>query len=255
MDEKINILPFNGSNDTATAMAMMNNNPWMYLVMLALFGGGNWGNRGNNGILDMETQSKLNSLTSQINDNNNNQWAREAIQGNTFAISQLSQSLGVDYNALQGAINNVVMAVTNLGTQNGMGFAGVTNAINLGNLNLVQQLKDCCCNIKTQILQQGYEGRIETINQTNDLQTSQRVENSLTRTEIAAFRQAWEAKNYQDVVAEKTRLQTELDLLRTQNQNAALVLPISQELNNLKMQMANFMNAYSGKTTATSTGN
>lgn len=251
MDERINILPFSGSNDTATAMAMMNNNPWMYLVMLALFGGSNWGNRGNNGILDMETQSKLNSLTSQINDNNNNQWAREAIQGNTFAISQLSQSLGVDYNALQGAINNVVMAVTNLGTQTGMGFAGVTNAINLGNLNLIQQLKDCCCNVKTQILQQGYEGRIETINQTNDLQTSQRIENSLTRTEIAAFRQAWEAKNYQDVVAEKTRLQTELDLLRTQNQNAALVLPISQELNNLKMQMANFMNAYSGKTTTT----
>ena len=44
MNEKegINILPImGGSNtDTATAMAMMNNNPWMYLVMLALFGGG-----------------------------------------------------------------------------------------------------------------------------------------------------------------------------------------------------------------------
>jgi hypothetical protein len=59
MDERINILPFNGTNDTATAMAMMNNNPWMYLVMLALFGGGSWGygNRGVNtdGVLDMET--------------------------------------------------------------------------------------------------------------------------------------------------------------------------------------------------------
>jgi hypothetical protein len=82
MDEKINILPLltgNNSGDTATAMAMMNNNPWMYLVMLALFGGGNWGNGGANGILDAETQSKLNSLSTQINDNNNNQWAREAI--------------------------------------------------------------------------------------------------------------------------------------------------------------------------------
>jgi len=28
------------------------------------------------------------------------------------------------------------------------------------------------------------------------LQTSLRVENGLTRTEVAAFRQAWEAKNY-----------------------------------------------------------
>jgi len=67
MDERINILPFNGSNDTATAMAMMNNNPWMYLVMLALFGGGAWGygNRGvgTDGVLDMETQNKLNSLS------------------------------------------------------------------------------------------------------------------------------------------------------------------------------------------------
>lgn len=95
MDEKINILPVlgqGGGTDSATAMAMMNNNPWMYLVMLALFGGGNgfgWGNRGGvgaNGVLDMETQNKLNSLSTQINDNNNNQWAREAIQGNTFAI-------------------------------------------------------------------------------------------------------------------------------------------------------------------------
>jgi hypothetical protein len=59
----------------------------------------------------------------------------------------------VDYNALQGAIGGVQMAISQLGAQNGMGFAGVTNAINLGNLNLVQQLKDCCCGIKTQILE------------------------------------------------------------------------------------------------------
>ena len=241
MDEKINILPFNGSNDTATAMAMMNNNPWMYLVMLALFGGGNWGNRGAgvNGVLDIETQSKLNSLSNQINDNNNNQWAREAIQGNTFALSQLQQSLGVDYNALQGAINSVVMSITQLGAQNGMGFAGVMNSINMGNLNLVQQLKDCCCAAQKQILEQGYQGRIETINQTNDLLSGMRVENSLTRTEIAAFRQAWENSRYQDLVAEKTRLQTELDLIRTQQGTAALINPIQQELQTMKMQLAN----------------
>ncbi len=252
MEEKINILPYlNGGNsgDTATAMAMMNNNPWMYLVMLALFGNGNWGNGGNNGILDMETQNKLNSLSNQINDNNNNQWAREAIQGSTFAISQLSQNLNVDYNALQGAINGVVMAITNLGAQNGMGFAGVTRAIDLGNLNLIQNLKDCCCNIKTQILEQGYQGRIETINQTNDLQNSLRVESGLTRAEIAAFRQAWEAKVYQDVVAEKTRLQTELDLVRTEQSAAAMINPLKQELLNLENQFSQFVNTYSGKTT------
>src|SRR5574344_1383976 len=116
---------------------MMNNNLWMYLVMLALFGGGNWGfgNRGGVGpgvaALDIETQNKLNSLQAQINDNNNNQWAREATQGNTFAISQLSQNLGVNYNALFAAIDNVKDAILQVGAHNGMGFAGVTNSINL----------------------------------------------------------------------------------------------------------------------------
>ena len=246
MDEKINILPMAGNNDTATAMAMMNNNPWMYLVMLALFGNG-FNNRGNgNGLLDVETQNKLSALSNQINDNNNNQWAREAIQGNTFAISQLSQSLGVDYNALREAIGGVTMAITQLGAQNGMGFTGVMNAINLGNLNLIQQLKDCCCATQKQILEQGYQGRIETINQTNDLLTGMRVENGLTRTEIAAFRQAWEQSRYNDVVAEKTRLQTELDLLRTQQGTAALMAPMQAELKQLEWQMQQFINTYNG---------
>ena len=240
------------------AMAMMNNNPWMYLVMLALFGNGGFGWGGNrgagaNGVLDMETQNKLNSLQAQINDNNNNQWAREAIQGNGFAISQLAQNLNVDYNALNGAISGLNMAIANLGAQNGMGFAGVMNAINLGNLNLIQNLKDCCCGLKTQILEQGYQGRIETINQTNDLQTSIRVENGLTRTEVAAFRQAWENSRYQDVVAEKTRLQTELDLLRNDQAAAARIAPLQRQLTILEGQMMSLLNTYSGRTTPAAT--
>ena len=261
MEEKINILPFNSGTDSATAMAMMNNNPWMYLVMLALFGGGGfgYGNRGNvNGVLDMETQNKLNSLQSQINDNNNNQWAREAIQGNGFAISQLAQNLNVDFNALSSAIGSVNAAISQLGAQNGMGFAGVVNAINLGNLNLVQQLKDCCCATQKQILEQGYQGRIETINQTNDLLTGMRVESGLTRTEVAAFRQAWENARYQDVVAEKTRLQTELDLLRqsqgTQAAINAAVAPMQQELQRMEWQLRTWINPYTTKTSETSNG-
>ena len=240
-----------GNNDTATAMAMMNNNPWMYLVMLALFGNGGWGNNNHNGLLDVETQNKLSALQNQINDNNNNQWAREAIQGNGFAISQLAQNLNVDANQLRDAIFAVNAGIAQLGTQTGMGFAGVTNAINLGNLNLIQQLKDCCCNMQTQVLNQGYQNQIQTINQTNDLQTAMRVESGLTRTEVASFRQAWENARYQDVVAEKTRLQTELDLLRqSQNTTAAFqqyVTPLQAQIQQLNYQFQLFSGA---KTTA-----
>lgn len=265
MNEKdgINILPVaGGGSDTATAMAMMNNNPWMYLVMLALFGNGTFGNNGSavNGALDIETQNKLNSLQAQINDNNNNQWAREAIQGNTFAISQLSQNLGVNYNSLVQAIGTVNAGIAQLGSTTGMGFAAVQNAINLGNLNIIQQFKDCCCATQKQILEQGYQGRIETINQTNDLSTVMRAETGLARAEIASFRQAWENARYQDVVAEKTRLQTELDLLRqsqgTQAAINAAVTPIAQEVTGMKFAMQNFFNTYgaSAKTTSTQAG-
>ena len=262
MDEKI--LTVQAPNDTATAMAMMNNNPWMYLVMLALFGGGGFGfgNRGAgvamNGVLDMETQNKLNSLQAQINDNNNNAWAREAITASgtraEFAISQLAQNIGVGVAELRNAIGTVNAGIAQLGAQNGMGFAGVTNAINLGNLNLVQQLKDCCCGLKTQVLEQGYQGRIETINQTNDLLTGMRVESGLTRAEVASFRQAWENARYQDVVAEKARLQTELDLLRSQNGTAAMVAPLQAELQKLEWQFQNFYNTYSGSSKSGGTG-
>ena len=246
MDEKILTVPTSSPADT---MAMMMNNPWMYLVMMAWLGNGGFGgNRvaGVNGVLDMETQNKLNSLQAQINDNNNNQWAREAIQGNGFAISQLAQNLNVDANSLREAINSVNFGIAQLGSQNGMGFAGVTNAINLGNLNLIQQLKDCCCGLKTQILEQGYQGRIETINQTNELKDSQRIENGLTRAELASFRQAWENSRYNDVVAEKTRLQTELDLLRTQQGTAAMINPLQAEIQRMEWQLRNLYNGYNG---------
>ena len=247
--EGINILPVMNGNgwggtDIASAMALQSTNPWMYLVMMTLFANGGFGFGGNRGgvspgaaALDIETQNKLSSLQAQINDNNNNQWAREAIQGNTFAISQLSQNLNVDYNALTQAINSVNFSIAQLGSQTGMGFAGVTNAINLGNLNIVQQLKDCCCATQKQILEQGYQGRIETINQTNDLSTVMRAESGLVRAEVAAFRQAWETARYQDAIAEKTRLQTELDLLRSQNGTQALIAPLASEMQRMEWQI------------------
>lgn len=238
-------MPNVGGNDSTTAMALMNNNPWMYLVMLALFSNGGFGNNNNRSF-----EAQLASMQNQINDNNNNQNLREAIQGNGFALSQLAQNLNVDSNSLREAINSVNFNIANLGTQTGMGFAGVTNAINMGNLNIVQQLKDCCCSIKTQVLEQGYQGRIETIQQTNDLSTVMRAESGLVRTEVAAFRQAWENARYQDVVAEKTRLQTELDLLRQQNATAAALAPFQQQLNVMAAQMQAFTASYKATGTA-----
>jgi hypothetical protein len=206
MEEKILTVPTN-DNGALNAMAMMNNNPWMYLVMLALFGGGGFG-YGNNGVntaLDIDTQNKLNSLQAQINDNNNNQWLREAIAGNATALNAL---------------------------------------------------KDCCCQAQKQTLEQGYQNQIQTINQTNDLQTTMRAESGLVRAEVASFRQAWENSRYQDVVAEKTRLQTELDLLRQNAGTAAMIAPVQADVTKIQNEvLALLANANVAKTaTATTAG-
>lgn len=231
-------MPNQGSAATDT-MAMMMNNPWMYLVMMAWLNNGGMGNNNRN------VEAQLAAMQGQINDNNNNAIAREAIQGNGFAISQLAQNLNVDANTLRDAINTVNFGISNLGTQTGMGFTGVTNAINLGNLNLIQQLKDCCCAMQKQTMEQGYQGRIETIQQTDDLKTTIRTEVGLARAELAAFKQAYEQGRYQDVVAEKTRLQTELDLLRQQDANTAalanFINPLKSQMQLLEWQMQQYI--------------
>ena len=252
--EKFNFLTLpNGNNNAADTMAMMMNNPWMYLVMMAWFANG-----GMNGGNNRNIEAQLASMQNQINDNNNNAIAREAIQGNGFAISQLAQNLNVDANSIREAINTVNFGIANLGNTTGMGFAGVQNAINLGNLNMIQQMKDCCCATQKQILEQGYQGRIETINQTNDLQTSIRVENGLVRAEVASFRQAWENARYQDVVAEKTRLQTELDLVNLrQAETAAInaaVAPLQAQIQQLTYQMMAAGYKATGTATASNAG-
>lgn len=234
MDRILTVPCCNNNNSAMEAMAMQNNNPWMYLVMLALFGNGGWGGNRNNDAQYM-------ALSNQIADSNNNRYAFDAIQGNGFAISQLAQNLNADSNAVREAIGTVKDAIFNLGAANGMGIAGVTNAINLGNLNIIQQLKDCCCASQKQVLEMGYQNQIQTINQTNDLQTAMRVENGLTRTEIATFRQAWEQARYNDVLADKQRLQTELDLLKSQDTTQAYfqkyVAPLQAQINNLTYQL------------------
>ena len=76
-----------------------------------------------------------------------------------------------------------------------------------------------------------------------------RVEVGLARAEVASFRQAWENARYQDVVADKTRLQTELDLLRQNQQTAAYLAPLQAQINTMSAQMQVLTAGY--KTTST----
>ena len=56
-----------------------------------------------------------------------------------------------------------------LASANGMGFLQVVNALQQGDSALAGQLQQCCCDNRLLTTTQGYETRIQTIEQTNQL--------------------------------------------------------------------------------------
>lgn len=157
----------NKNNDPMAMAAMMNggmnnwnNSPWMYLIFLALFGGNGFGFGNRGGLQGAEIQDQIQSLRSQIADNHNNDLAMQAIQGNVTAIGQLSQNLNCDFGQLQTAVCNIQSAIQQVGGQIGSSVERVINAANLGDTNIIQQLKDCCCQTQQNIIRMGYENQL-----------------------------------------------------------------------------------------------
>lgn len=191
--DKILTIPQQSGVDSASFLAMqqnsMFNNPWAYLILLSIFQNGGFGNRFGGGgmgpggaVVATDIDAKLNSLANQISQNQSTDSILNAIQGNSFAQSQLAQTLNVDYNSVVQAVNSVNMAIAQTAAQTGLGLAGVQQAISSGNLNIIQNMKDCCCGIKTEVLQQGFNSQLQTVEQTNTLNsniTNQGYENRL----------------------------------------------------------------------------
>ena len=165
------------NNEDPLAMAsMMNNNQWMnnpfiYLVFLMMFGnGGFWGNR--NGLQGAEIQGQLDSLRNQMADNQNSNLIMGAIQGNNCDLKSLASNLNCDFNQLQNSVCAVRSAIEQVGGKIGYSTERVINAANLGDMNIIQQLKDCCCQTQQNIIKMGYEQQLATCNQTNTLQNA-----------------------------------------------------------------------------------
>lgn len=152
------------------------NNPFAYLMFLALFrnGGFGFGDGAGPATQGIETQAQLNAIRTQLQDNQNSGLVMDAIKGNGFALSQLAQNLNIDFNTLQKCCCDVQAAIQQVGGQVGFSAERVINAVNLGDLNIIQALKDCCCATQKLILEQGYQNQLATQGQTYELRNGQR---------------------------------------------------------------------------------
>lgn len=255
--EKIYCMP---ENNTAEMMALMNgnnwnNNPFMYLIWLAFFGGNGWGNRNDSSQIN-EVSRQVATLADNVNNNHNNNLALQAINGNREALGQLAQTFNTDLAAITAAVSNVQSAIQTVGGQIGYSAESVKNAIALGDSNIIQQMQNCCCENKQLITQMGYEGQIRDLNNTQAIlgrldslsngisngfsstayetqaQTSQlsRDLQSQTQTIIDKI-SAMEANAQQDKI---NTLTAQLTAANSRAERQAELQPIIQELNAIK---------------------
>lgn len=127
------------------------NNPFIYLLWMMFFGGGNGFGFGGGNMQAAANAAGIQNLSDLIQDNHNSDLTMQAIAGNTAAITQLANMLNVSTDKIATAVN-----VMSNQMQNGM------------------------CGIKTEILSQGYQNQLSTCQQTNTiLQQSQALTNTV----------------------------------------------------------------------------
>ena len=167
----------NGNNrrdDWGPMAAMMSggmNNPFAYIMFLALFRNGDGTGAATQGI---ETQAQLNAIRTQLQDNQNADCIKSAIQGNDFAISQLSQMLNIDFNTLQKCCCDVQAAIQQVAGQVGFSAERVINAVNLGDCNIIQALQNCCCQTQRQIADFRADLLLQNCKDTSEIRNGQR---------------------------------------------------------------------------------
>ena len=148
------------------------NNPFVYLVWMMFagrfFNNGGWDGIGSGqGQQNIEVQNQLQAIRSQMQDNQNSNLIMDAVKGNATAIGQLASNLNCDFNALQNAICCVKSAIEKVGGQVGYSAERVINAVNMGDCNVIQALKDCCCQTQQLVQRMGFENQLaqkDTIN-------------------------------------------------------------------------------------------
>lgn len=141
-----------------------NNNPFLYLIFLMMFGrNGFWG--GENGCAN----DKLNTIEEQMNNNQNTNLIMDGIKGNAQAISTLAQNLNCDFNTLNNCCCDLRNAITSVAGQIGFSAEKVINAVNMGDCGVISAIKDCCCGTQKAILEMGYQNQLANCNQTNTI--------------------------------------------------------------------------------------
>ena len=155
------LLQRNGLDPNLLLAMNKNGNGWgdgsgfmwvIFLFFLMGWGGNGWGGFGGNG---------RGAIANEINNDYGRSLLMDAIGGNRNALSNLATQLNCTEGQIQSAISALTSQVQSVGNQVGMSGMQTINALQQGNMQIAQQLANCCC-----------ENRLAICQQTNALQSS-----------------------------------------------------------------------------------
>ena len=180
-------------------------------------------------------------ISNQLNNDSGRELLMNAItnqgEASRTAIQTLSTMLGQDFNLVNAGIQSAQNTLNQIANAQGMSTLQLINAVQAGDANITSTLQNCCCQTQKQIMEQGYQSQIATLNQTNQLGSqADRNTNSL----LNAINAQTVAMNDQFCQARERDMQAKIDTqadiitqLRGQIDNANQTAQITGYINSL----------------------
>ena len=110
-------------------------------------------------------------ISNQLNNDSGRELIMNAItaQGEAArtAIQTMSTMVGQDFNLLNGGIQSAQNTLNQIANAQGISTLQLINAVQSGDAAITSTLQSCCCQTQKQIMEQGYQSQIATLNQTN----------------------------------------------------------------------------------------
>ena len=209
------------------------------LAIIASMFGWNNGGFGNGGFGGGNSGAAF--LANQLSNDSGRELIMNAItnqgEASRTAIQTLSTMLGQDFNLTNAGIQSAQNTLNQIANAQGMSTLQLINAVQAGDANLASTLQNCCCQTQKQIMEQGYQSQIATLNQTNQLGSqADRNTNSL----LNAINAQTVAMNDQFCAARERDMQAKIDTqadiitqLRGQIDNANQTAQITGYVNSL----------------------
>lgn len=133
------------------------------LAIIASMFGWNGGGFGNGGFGGGNSGAAF--LANQLSNDSGRELIMNAItnqgEASRTAIQTLSTMLGQDFNLVNGAVNNVQSALSNLALQQAVSVPQIINSIQSGDASIISAFQKCCC-----------DQQLATCQQTNTLQNA-----------------------------------------------------------------------------------